>query len=148
MAVQRVLFDTSVLIPAMIASHANHAIAVRWLGSAIARELRLVLAAHSLAECYATLTRLPVPHRVEADRALALIRGNLLDRARAVIVALSAEDYVQVIDDIAGRRIEGGAVYDALIVHAATKARARILTFNTKDFRRLCKNPEKDLLAP
>jgi predicted nucleic acid-binding protein len=148
MAVERILFDTSALVPAMLGSHEHHPLAVRWLGRAVSGDLRLAVSAHSLAECYAALTRLPVPHRVDPDRALMLIRTNIIERARAIVIALDAEELVGVLVDAAARGVVGGQVYDALIVRAAAKGKARILTFNTKHFRRLCRRPDTDLVEP
>jgi predicted nucleic acid-binding protein len=142
----RILFDTSVLVPATLGSHEQHPLALRWLAEAIAGKFKLVVAAHSIAETYATLTRLPPPHRVSPDRAALLIRSNVIERARALITTLEPEDYVSVIAEASARSIAGGALYDVLIARAARKAKARILTFNTGDFRRLCSDPERDLV--
>lgn len=55
----RVLLDTSVLIAAVVEGHPAHAVAFPWLQRVKAGTDIGVVAAHSLAEMYAVLTRLP-----------------------------------------------------------------------------------------
>ena len=52
----KVLFDTNVLIAAMIATHPKHAIALPWLAKVKHNEITGVIGAHSLAELYSVLT--------------------------------------------------------------------------------------------
>ena len=54
----RVLADTSVLVPALVEAHEHHARASPTLDRAASGEVDLVVAAHALAETYATLTAL------------------------------------------------------------------------------------------
>lgn len=54
------------------------------------------------------------------------------------VVALSEADYDDVISHLSSTGIVGGATYDALILHAATKVEVeRIATLNEGDFRRV-----------
>jgi predicted nucleic acid-binding protein len=95
-----------------------------------------LVAAHSLAELYAVLTTLPLQPRITPAVAQELIRHDVLDILE--VVALSAEDYAQVIKQLSERGIVGGATYDGLILQAAAKAGAdQILTLNESDFRRV-----------
>jgi predicted nucleic acid-binding protein len=55
----RVLFDTSMLVAALVRIHPRHSVALGWLSRALAGEITLIVAAHTLAELHATLTRLP-----------------------------------------------------------------------------------------
>jgi len=60
-----------------------------------------------------------------------LIRHNVLHRFE--VVFLSDEDYVAVIDHLSDLGIVGGATYDAVILHAAAKARAdQVVTLNER----------------
>lgn len=94
------------------------------------------MAAHSLAELYAVLTRLPVQPRISPSLAVQLIRTNILGICG--IVALSEDDYVALLDHLAGLGIAGGVVYDAILLHAALKAEVdQIVTLNESDFRRV-----------
>lgn len=92
-------------------------------------------AAHSLAEVYASMTRMPAPHRASAAEASQFVT-SLLGRLHPV--ALTAREQVAAITDWAGRGIVGGAFYDALIASCALKAGARLIyTWNRSDFQRL-----------
>jgi predicted nucleic acid-binding protein len=148
MSVPRLLLDTSVLVPAMVAAHEHHRQALPWLERAVAAEFKLIVAAHSLAECFATLTRLPRGLASSPAQAAAVITGNLLRRAKAVIATLDADDYRAVLEDLGMRGIAGGIVYDALIVRAARRNRARIVTFNQRHFARLVSDPVHELVSP
>jgi predicted nucleic acid-binding protein len=54
------LFDTSVLVAAMVEAHPNHTAALPWLQRAKPGLVTGLVAAHSLAELYAVLTTLPI----------------------------------------------------------------------------------------
>jgi predicted nucleic acid-binding protein len=132
----KILFDTSVLVAAMVEGHPHHAVALPWL-QLVQQKLEVgLVAAHSLAELYAVLTRLPVHPRIPPPMAVHLIRTNIL--AACEVVALSENEYVALLDHLAEVGIAGGAVYDAIILHTAQKADAdQIVTLNESDFRRV-----------
>ena len=93
-----------------------------------------VLAAHTLAEAYSVLTRLPEPHRLRPEDALGLLEANW---SKARLVALAAAEYWQVLRRCREAAIAGGAVYDALIAACARKARvATVLTWDVSAFER------------
>ena len=126
-------FDTSVLVATFVESHEHHersfAVFTR------ADRKTACCAAHSLAELYATLTRLPGTARMSSDQAL-LVLDSVEERAE--IVPLDAREYRQAIQDAANAGIVGGTIYDALIGWCALKARAtRIYTWDVADFQRL-----------
>jgi predicted nucleic acid-binding protein len=140
------LFDTSVLIAAMLESHPAHTRAFPWLKQAQDHTVSGIVAAHSIAEIYAILTTLPVQPRIPASVARKLIRHNLdaLD-----IISLSSLDYLAIIQHLSEHDIIGGVTYDALIVYAAMKADAgQILTLNEKDFRRIYPEIADRIIAP
>jgi len=92
--------------------------------------------AHSVAEVYAILTRLPLQSRISPRLAQHLIKQNILDVCE--LVALTHSEYQTLIDHLATANIQGGATYDALILHTAAKAAIdQIATFNIDDFRRV-----------
>ncbi len=94
------------------------------------------MAAHTLAELYAVLTRLPVHPRIPPSLAMQLIRTNIL--AICKVVTLSEDDYIALLDHLASVGITGGAVYDAVLLHTAQKANVdQIVTLNESDFRRV-----------
>lgn len=59
----KVLFDTSVLVAALIVSHPKHSVCFPRLKAAESKQIKGVLSTHSLAETYSVMTRLPIqPH--------------------------------------------------------------------------------------
>jgi predicted nucleic acid-binding protein len=140
----RLFFDTSVLVPVFIPGHEHHDRSLAAF-SAVDRSGGFC-AAHSLAEVYATLTRLPGKYRAAPDQAVLCLETV---EERLNVVALDAAEYVSAIRDAAGIGIEGGTLYDALLGACAVKAKADILyTWNTRDFQRLGANLSKRLRAP
>jgi predicted nucleic acid-binding protein len=132
----KVLLDTSVLVAATVEAHPSHDVALPWLQKARSGEITGLVAAHSLAEFYAVLTTLPIEPRITPTIARELITHNVLGALE--IVYLSGEDYIAVISHLADLGISGGATYDALIMHAASKASVeRVVTLDEKDFRRV-----------
>jgi len=101
----------------------------------IAARTPILAAAHTLAEVYSVLTRLPPPHRLAPAAAHRLVQGNLQDKH---IIELTAADYWSVLEECRAQGIAGGTVYDALIVRAALLGKAtELLTLNASHFRRL-----------
>ena len=137
----KVLFDTSALVTAVIDQLPNHATALacyqrftspRRAGS----KAKAVCSSHTLAECYATLTALPLPRRIQPDEAARLIEENFLVHLQAV--SLSMTDYKAAFTRVASLGLRSGAIYDALHVRCAERSGCdRIITYNTADFSRL-----------
>ncbi|MCE5307482.1 MAG: PIN domain-containing protein [Acidobacteriales bacterium] len=129
----RAFLDTSVLVATFLGDHPNHS-------SSLDLFLRLTsktgfCAAHSLAEVYATVTRLPGRHRVGGDQAVLFLDEI---RNRLSLVALDGDSYYKVLSQAADARVVGGAVYDALIAQCAVQARASSLyTLNQRHFAAL-----------
>ncbi len=132
----RVLFDTSVLVAAIVRPHSAHARTLPWLKKVKSGEISMIVSSHTLAELYAVLTTLPVSPRITPDLAWNLIQENILGNAD--IAALSATDYKVVIRKLKEGGLCGGIIYDALVHSSAIKAHAEtLLTLNGADFRRL-----------
>ena len=143
----RILLDTSVLVAAMVEAHPAHERTLPWLQRVKTETDTGLVAAHSLAELYAILTTLPLQPRILPSVARQLIRHNVLDIFE--VVALSDEDYATVIDHLSNLGIVGGATYDALILHAASKADAnQVVTLNEKDFRRVYPTLADKIISP
>ena len=123
-------FDTSVLVPLFYRDHVHH-------GSS--QELFIQFnqstgccGAHSLAEVYATLTRMPGKRRISGEQAMLFI-GNI--RERLSIVALNGEEYAHALEASAVRGIVGGAIYDAMLAQCALKTQAEtIYTWNVRHY--------------
>ncbi|MCE7874860.1 PIN domain-containing protein [bacterium CPR1] len=119
----------------MCAWHQDHARCRRAWVDSIAARTPILAAAHTLAEVYSVLTRLPPPHRLAPAAAHRLVQGNLQDKH---IIELTAADYWSVLEECRAQGIAGGTVYDALIVRAALLGKAtELLTLNASHFRRL-----------
>jgi predicted nucleic acid-binding protein len=131
--VERVFFDTSVLVVAMVAAHPFHERAKPHLIRAHERSIEPLVACHSLAELYAVLTKLPLKPRVSPSIAFQLIEHNI--KRSFSSVALSAAEYFEILEDMSQRRLRGGIIYDALIAKAASKVNPdQLLTFNLRHF--------------
>jgi predicted nucleic acid-binding protein len=139
------LLDTSCLVAAACAWHSHHEATRREIERRGAAGEKLVLAAHSLAEAFSLLTRLPEPHRLRPDDALALIEANWRDTQ---LVALAGSDYRATLRRCRDVGIGGGAVYDALIAACARKARvATLVTWDLEGFERFLED-EPAVRAP
>ena len=126
-------FDTSALVAAFWGDHVHHAPSLR--AFATASQTDSACAAHSLAEVYAVLTRLPLKPPIGSDQALLFLQ-EIRDRLR--IVSLDAGDYADTIWSAAGRGVKGGRIYDALILACAFRSGAEVIyTWNVKEFRAL-----------
>jgi predicted nucleic acid-binding protein len=127
----KLFFDTSVLVPVFLAKHIHHT-ASKAAFQQGRREDRS-FGAHSLAEFYATFTRLPGKFSADSDDVLVGIREIL---ERASIVALTADEYMLAIQDAARDGIVGATIYDVLLARCATKAQADVIyTWNLKHFQ-------------
>lgn len=94
----------------------------------------MIVAAHSLAETYSVLTRVPPPTRLFPPDALYAIERSVLPVA--TIVALSADGYADLIRRAVRDGTIGGQIYDAIVVTCARAGGAdEILTFNERHFR-------------
>lgn len=142
----KVLLDTSVLIAGVHPSHASHSVALPWLDAAKQKKFDCVISAHSIAECYAVLTRLPVRPRITGPTAIQLIRDLLTD---VVAVSLSSDDYLDLLDDLSKRRFVGGVVYDGIMAKAAQMENVDyLLTLNESDFQRLWPAGSSRIVSP
>lgn len=126
-------FDTSVLVAAALATHQQHHRSVAAFAGAD-RETGCC-AVHTLAELYATLTRIPGKQRIVSDQAL-LFLDEVEERLE--LVYLNTREYRRAINQAARHGVLGGTIYDALLGQCALKAGAtKILTWDVGDFQRL-----------
>jgi len=126
-------FDTSVLVATSVESHEHHE---RSFALFIGADRKTACcAAHSLAELYATLTRLPGKFCLSADQAMLFLDSV---EERLEVISLDPREYRLAIREAATAGIVGGTIYDALLGRCALKARAtRIYTWDVGDFQRL-----------
>jgi len=119
-----IAFDTSVLVAGFSSWHEHHESAVASLDAAA----EPVLIAHCALETVSTLTRMPEPLRVAADDVVLYLRSWF----GSELIALDALASSTLMDELVGRRIDGGAVYDGLV---AATARAHGATLTSADRR-------------
>lgn len=139
-----IFFDTSVLIAASCPHHAQHEASLDRLATADARGGSC--AAHSLAELYSVLTRIPPPFRVPPEAALQISQHT---GKRFTVVTLTASEHLAALRELANRGLGGGITYDALIAACARKIRAtRIYTLNQKHFRQVAPDLSARIFEP
>jgi len=143
----KVLFDTTVLVAAVVDQLPNHEAALACF-SHYAGSIDHVgcCSTHALAECYATLTAIPLPKRVQPAEACLLIEENFINRLK--LIELSGTDYAEAIRRASGLGLSSGVIYDALHLACAEKASCeRIYTYNLSDFQRF-RADEIEVLTP
>ena len=126
----KAFFDTSVLVPVFYCDHIHHEASL---------ELFIQFdkstgccGAHSLAEVFSTLTRMPGKHRISGEQAMLFIGGI---RERLAIVALDGDEYADALEASVARGIVGGGIYDAMLAHCAIKAQVEeIYSWNTRHY--------------
>jgi len=131
----KVLFDTSVLVAALIVRHPKHSVCFPQLKAAESKQIQGFLSTHSLAETYSVITRLPIQPRIPPQEAQRII-VDFLQYLEAI--SLFPSDYKIAIAQMSNLNIPGGGIFDALIAQAAMKAEVDvILTLNPNHFTRL-----------
>ena len=143
----KVLVDTSVFVASMIASHVAYQRARVWIDNIRNGTVEAVISAHSLAEVYSVLTRIPPPQQLAPSVAWSLIQQDIL--AITEVVALTSQEYQELIERLALSQIMGGAVYDAVIADVALKSQVDyIVTLNPRDFRRVNPSLTATIIIP
>lgn len=144
----QVFFDTTVLVAASEQSHPHHARALPVLRRVVAGHDVGFISAHSIAETYAALTRLPVQPRIHPSEAARIITDNIV--SSCTVVSLTSAEYLQALAVVRDAGIPGAKIYDALLLACATTCAAeRIYTFNLGDFRNLATTDQlSKVMAP
>jgi predicted nucleic acid-binding protein len=123
-------FDTSVLVPVFYGSHVHHQASLELFVKF--DKSTGCCGAHSLAEVYSTLTRMPGKHRISGEQAMLFI-GSI--RERLSIISLDGDEYADALQTSAALGIVGGGIYDAMLAHCAIKAQAEsIYSWNGKHY--------------
>jgi predicted nucleic acid-binding protein len=126
----KAFFDTSVLVPVFYGDHVHHR-------ASLERFIQFdkstgCCGAHSLAEVFSTLTRMPGKHRISGEQAMLFI-GSI--QQRLSIVALQGDEYAEALEASAARGIIGGGIYDAILASCAMKAEAKtIYSWNLRHY--------------
>jgi predicted nucleic acid-binding protein len=143
-----IFFDTSVLVAASSESHPHYAQAFPALRRVATGQDRGFISNHSIAEVFASLTRLPIAPRIHPAEAARIVTDNLLPHFTAVPIV--KDDYLAALKIVRDGGWSGAKIYDALLLCCAAKCDAdRIYTFNLGDFRLLApKNLRGRICAP
>jgi len=129
----KVFLDTSVFVAAFWGDHPQHEASVALFKPAAPS--RAFCAAHTVAEVYSTMTRLPAKPPIPPEQALLFIRQM---RERFTVISLTDEEYCETIERLAGTGLAKSYIYDGLIMRAAEKSAAgAIYTWNTGHFQRV-----------
>jgi predicted nucleic acid-binding protein len=140
----KAFFDTSVLVPVFYGDHVHHRASLDLFIQF--EKSGGCCGAHSLAEVYSTLTRMPGRHRISAEQAMLFI-GSI--RERLTLVALTSQDYADALEASASRGIVGGSIYDAILAHCAIKAKAEtIYTWNERHYAQCSADVTRRLRTP
>jgi predicted nucleic acid-binding protein len=127
----KAFFDTSVLVPVFYGDHEHHQASLSLFVQFTKDDA--CCGAHTLAEIYSTLTRMPGKYRVTGDQAMLFV-GSVLERLS--IIALSAEEYATALNVWSQAGVTGGTIYDALLASCALKAEAEaIYSWNLRHYR-------------
>lgn len=143
----KVLFDTSVLLAAVVVSHPDHLASYPWLQAAKLGRIPCSVSCHSLAEFYRVMTALPVNRAISGQDVLTAIQTDILSHAQ--VIDLDFADYKIVLQKLAQQNLRSGIIFDALIVQAALKAGVdKLLTLNSKHFEQLWPNHTNQVINP
>ncbi len=139
------MLDTSCMVAALCSWHSHH----ERVAAALHQRLKhqsMIVAAPTLIETYAVLTRLPPPHRLSPSVAHQLLEANFI--GAPTVVTLNSSSYLAILTGAAKRSIAGGRTYDAVIAQCAVAGKASaLLTLNDSDFRALA-IPDLDIVVP
>jgi predicted nucleic acid-binding protein len=140
----KAFFDTSVLVPVFYGDHQHHVASTECFLRF--HKNQACCGAHSLAEVYSSLTRMPGKHRISGEQATLFLSDM---RERLTIVSLDGEEYFRAIEAAATAGVVGSTIYDALLVHCALKARAKIIyTWNVKHYGQFSSESAKRVRTP
>lgn len=142
-----ILFDTSVLIAAMVSTHSYHKVSFQLLQKVHDKHFKGAISLHGLAECYSVLTALPLQPRISPVLAEKLISENILSVLS--LVELGAKDYRSALHRVSSKNLKSGIIFDALIFQAALKAKATALcTWNESHFKLLLGDEDLQICNP
>jgi len=140
----KVLFDTTILAAAVVTELGQHEPAFACFMRHTSGKNQGFCSTHALAECYATLTALPLKRRIQPAEAQRLIDETF--RSRLTILDLPGRVYEESIRRASSLGLVRGVVYDALhLVGAERNGCERLYTHNVSRFQRL--NPVRVQIA-
>jgi predicted nucleic acid-binding protein len=139
---------SAILVAAVVQNHESHMRAFAALDRVQSGKDQGFVSSHTLAEMYAVLTKLPPPMRHSPEQALLSLEENVVKHFKTV--PLTGADYAALIRHAALSGVQGGTVYDALLLKCAEKSKAeKILTLNLRHFQNIApKDIASQIIAP
>ena len=132
----RVFCDTSVLVAASLVAHPDHLRADAALDRICRGDDTGYASAHTLAETFSVLSRMPTSPKLQPQDVLELLEREIIPHF--VFVTLPPEDYPLAIRDLVAQGRGGGRIYDLLHLRAAARLSLdRIYTFNEQEWKAL-----------
>ncbi|MEO7328042.1 MAG: type II toxin-antitoxin system VapC family toxin [Minicystis sp.] len=142
----KIVFDTSVLVAAVLATHRDHARAVVWLTAVSEGRVDGVVSVHGLGELWSVLTKLPVVPPISPTTARQVIEDVL---AQFEAVPVTVQICAEALDRCTSKGLRSGAIFDALHLATAESIGATaLLTFNERDFLRLAATESPPIVVP
>lgn len=140
----KAFIDSSVLVAAFSTAHPFYEDSIKLLTTRKSQEL--YASTHSLAEVYASITRLPLTPRPLPEHAMRFIRSIA---EKITWVTLTRAEYMEMLDICVARQLRGGKIYDALLLQAALKISvATLYTWNSRDFEPLAAGTDIIIRTP
>jgi predicted nucleic acid-binding protein len=140
----KAFFDTSALVPVLYGDHVHHKASLELFVQF--DKSTGCCGAHSLAEVYSTLTRMPGKHRISGEQAMLFI-GSIQERLS--IFALNGDEYAHALETSSALCIVGGGIYDAMLAHCAIKAGAeKIYSWNSRHYSQCGPDVTRRLAMP
>ena len=102
---KQAVFDTSVLVAALVKAHPSHSRAAKKFDQMTGRGWEASICSHSLAELYAVLTSLPIRPQISPASAKLMIDEL---KKQATVIPLSRADYEDVLERMAEFSASGG----------------------------------------
>jgi predicted nucleic acid-binding protein len=132
----KVHFDTSVLVAALVTDLKNHEASQECLLQYTSFPNEGFCTTHALAECYSTLTVLPLRRRIQPTEAATLISESL--SSRLTVVETQRNLYIEAIQRVSRLGLISGIVYDAIhLIAAESTGCDRLYTYNLRHFHTL-----------
>jgi predicted nucleic acid-binding protein len=139
-----IFLDSSVWVASFSDRHPHHEESRPLLAGL--RRSGSACAVHSLAEVYASLTRLPGESRAHPREAMRYLESM---QQHTTVISLDGREYFETIDAMSRRGMTGAVVYDALLLACARKVGAeRIYTWNLRHFRAIAPDLAEKIVTP
>src|SRR5437867_1636573 len=112
----RVFCDTNVFVAASLEVHVHHSAAKAVLQRISRNDDAGFASAHSLAETFSVLSRMPTVPKLTVKDVLAILEKNIIPHF--TLVTLLPGDYLEALRALTAKGLGGGRIYDLLHIMA------------------------------